>query len=315
MKNLLITSSLALAFCAGGALAQETGFQGGELNLSFAGYNNDNIDNPVNNFSGNFATAYNISPAFGVQVGAGYNSFSIEEGSAAASLDMTDLNAHMYYNFNENGKAGIFVARYSLSNIYLEEIGGPGTDMFESASDLLTYGLEGTMEFGGVSIELRYGMADIQNSFLLEAIDPDALDISFVSASAEYQISPKFELTARLANTHVSYDGDSIDLFTYGVGAGYEVMTNLTVLAGINGAQLSMSGATDTVDSFGYSIGVEYELAAGNADQGITLYASIGSNNISIDGGFDEDVSNYKIGASIPFGAGSDNLYSRIKLF
>lgn len=316
MKNLLLTSSLALAFCAGGALAQEAGFQGGEVNLSFAAYSNENIDNSIFNFSGNFSTAYNISPAFGVQVGAGYNSFSLDEGDAAISIDMTDINAHAYYNFNENGKAGIFVARYSLSNLFFEEIGGPGIEVLESASDLMTYGVEGTMEFGGVSVELRYGMAEVQNSFLLDEIDSTLLDISFLTADVGYEISPKLEITARLANTHLSYDGDSADLFTYGVGAEYEVMTNLKVLAGLNGGQVSISGSSDTLDSFGYSLGVEYELAAGSAsDQGITIYASFGSNNISMDGGPDEDVSNFKIGASIPFGSNSDDLYSRIKLF
>ncbi len=107
-----------------------------------------------------------------------------------------------------------------------------------------------------------------------------------------------------------------MDLFTYGVGAEYEVVTNLTVLAGINGGQLSTSLGPDTIDMFGYSLGVEYELAAGAlGDEGITLYASFGSNNLKADGGLDEDISIYKVGASIPFGGGSDNLFSRIKLF
>ena len=174
---------MSILVCASGALAQDTGFQGGEINISFAGYDNENFDNPVNNFSANFATAYNISPSLGVQVGAGYNSFSLKEGNTAASFDMTDLNAHAYYNFGENGKAGVFVARYSLSNLFLEQIGGPGTAVFPIGSDLLTYGLEGAMEFGGVNVELRYGMAELQNSILLDLIGDRDLHIPIEDAS------------------------------------------------------------------------------------------------------------------------------------
>jgi len=316
MKNLLLSSTILIAAFGTSALAQSAGFQGGELALSYTGIDNDNLDNPISNFSGNFATAYNISPAIGIQLGAGYNSFSLEEGDTAYSIDMTDINAHAYYNFGENGKAGLFVARYSLSDLSLEQIGGPGTAVIPISSDLLTYGIEGRMNYGALNIELRYGMADVQNSLILDAIDSSLLDISFVTAEAGYAVSPKLEITANLANTRVAYDGDSIELFAYGIGAEYEVITSLKVVAGINGGKLSSSLGPETIDMFGYSLGAEYELAAGGiGDNGVTLFASFGSTNISGFGGIDEDLKTYSIGASIPFGGGSDDLYSRIQLF
>lgn len=308
--------STVLVLGAGAAFAQETGFQGGELNLEYNSLDNDNLDNPISMWSANFGVAYNLTPQFGLQVGAGYNSIGteFEDGpdTLGVSVDMTDLNAHAYYNFGVDSKIGIFAARYAVSNLTFE-LNGVFDGAIPLSMDLMTYGVEGMYDSGPVKVEARYGAAEIQNSLLLA---PDQVDISFYELDVEYAMSSNFNLVADINGTTVDLMGTEITLNTYSAGVEYMAMTNFGLTASVDGGSLSIDGESESIDLFGYTIGAEYVVSGGVlGSNDATLFASYGTTNIS-GIGIDEDTTNLKIGANIAFGgSSSSDLFSRISLF
>ena len=317
MKKILLPMSAALVLTAGTTFAQESGFQGGEINLEYNSLDNENLDSPISMWSANFGVAYNLTSQFGLQVGAGYNGIEteFEDGDTIGySVDMTDLNAHAYYNAGADSKVGVFAARYSVSDVSIE-VNDVLEEVEDISTDLMIYGVEGMYESGSIKVEARFGVADIQNSEILGPI-ADEVDISFYELDAEYAVSSQFNLIGGINGTNASMSGDEITLNTYSVGVEYQAMENLSLTAVVDAGSLSVSTETDSIDLLGYSVGAEYVVSGGAfGSNDITLFANIGTTNIS-GFGIDEDATNLKIGANIAFGgAGSSDLFSRISLF
>jgi opacity protein-like surface antigen len=225
-KSLLLVSAVAAAALAAPAFAQS-----GPVGSVGVSYSNSTVD--FGPFDGD-ADSYAIDGVVAVDAFAGWT--ATFAGSVAHNDDA-----------NDTGVAGTaHLTRLAGSDL---RFGG-----FVGAADA---GDETAWSFGG-EVQKYLANATLTGAVAYTTADDIDVDAWTVSGDAAFYVTPNLRLNAGLGYSKVDIVGTDADLWTYGVGAEYEISnTPFSVAAGFNRGDIE----DVTIDT--WTIGLRYSFGGG----------------------------------------------------
>ncbi|MHA3913441.1 outer membrane beta-barrel protein [Halovulum sp. GXIMD14793] len=203
-----------------GLTAGNVGISYDYRNLSSGGGSTD-----VDSYNINGDVAFDITPRFGMQIGADYRDFG--------RLSAANIDLHGYTRFG-NAKVGAFFRykNYAISS---------------GDFDALSYGIEAMIDGGKVDYEFRLGQEDIDL--------PGWAEFTYAGASVYYDFNQNLTFVGDLTYS----DHFVFDSFGVSVGADYYFNQRIKLSGRVGYENLSQNFGGGTIDGYRAGIGLSYD--------------------------------------------------------